>query len=279
MKSVLKQVIGVPLGVFLIILPVRTMFMPHDVTGGGVGGIAIILYKTLHLNMSVVTLIINGSLLILGLALLGKKFFVKTAYGSLLFPIFMQIIPSVSLSDDIILSVLFGALSTAVGVNILYHLDASCGGTTIPPLIFKKYFGTNESIGLFLTDATVVVASLFIFGVEAFMYSALVIMLTSLIMEYLSNGMTRKKVIYIMSKEHKAIAKDLFNVIGRGATNLVAQGAYTDEEKTVLMIVLNDRDLHKLQSIIAKHDPKAFTIVQTVSKVTGDAFTYHSVVR
>lgn len=278
MKSILTQVIGVPVGIFFIVLPIRTMFMTHDVAGGGVGGISIILFKTLHLNMSIVTLVINGILLIAGLVFLGKNFFFKTAYGTLLVPVFMQLIPDVMLSTDTILSVLFGSLLTAIGVNTLYYLDASSGGSTIPPAILKKYFGINQSVGLLVTDAAVVLASLFVFGPEAFMYSALVIILTSIIMEYLSNGVSRKKVIYIMSTEHEAISKDLFKVVGRGATNLMAQGAYTHRDKTVLMIVLNDRDLNKLQAILDRHDPNAFTIVQTVARVSGEAFTYHPMV-
>jgi len=278
MVNIIKHVVGVPLGIFLIILAVNTMFAPHDVAAGGVGGIAIIVRYLFDINMTWTALTINGVLLIVGYFFLGKEFFIKTAYGSMLVPLFVAIIPQVALTDDVLLSVLFGSLSTAMGVNILYYLNASSGGTTIPPLILKRYFGTNASLGLLITDAVVVVASLFVFGVEAFMYSALVIILTAIIMEYLTVGLTRKKVVYIISSEIDAIATDLMSIIGRGATKIQAKGAYTEKDKEVLMVVLKDRDFRQLSKIIDKHDEKAFVIVQNVSKVLGEGFTYRSVV-
>ncbi|MDL2211776.1 YitT family protein [Erysipelotrichaceae bacterium OttesenSCG-928-M19] len=279
MTNILKHIFGVALGIFLICLAVNTMFAPHQVAAGGVGGISTIFFNVFQINMALTALVINSVLLVVGLILLGKSFFIKTAYGALLFPLFIELIPKVPLSNDILLSVLFGSLLTAMGVNILYYLDASSGGTTVPPLILKKYFGINPSLGLFITDALVVISSLFIFGVQQFMYAALVIMLTSIIMEYLTSGLTRKKVVYIISEKQDLIAAELMNNIGRGATRLLAQGAYTSEERNVLMIVLNDRDFNKLQKIIADYDPQAFVIIHNVSKVLGQGFTYHSVVQ
>ena len=277
--KIMKQIIGVPVGVFLIVLAINTMFAPHNVAGGGVGGISIIMKHLFSIEMAITALTINSVLLVIGYLTLGKAFFVKTVYGTLLMPIFIGIIPVTAFSDDVLLSVLFGSFLTAVGVNVLYYLNASSGGTTIPPLVLKKYFGMNPSLGLLISDATVVVASLFIFGVEQFMYSALVIVLTSIIMEYMMVGLTRKKVVYIMSDQLDEIAAEIMNDVGRGATRLQAKGAYTKQDKEVLMVVLNASDFKKLQQIVERYDDKAFVIEQSVSRVMGEAFTYHSVVQ
>ncbi|MDF9866918.1 uncharacterized membrane-anchored protein YitT (DUF2179 family) [Bacilli bacterium PM5-3] len=277
--KLVKQIVGVPLGVFFIVLAINTMFAPHQVAAGGVGGIAIIMQKLASINLATTALTINSILLVIGLFILGKEFFIKTAYGTLVMPMLIKVIPEVALTNDILLSVLFGSLLTAIGVNILYYLNASSGGTTIPPLLMKKFFGLNQSLGLLITDAVVVIASLFVFGIEQFMYSALVIMLTSIIMEYLTSGLTRKKAVYIISDKHEEISNDIINIVGRGATKLIAQGAYTNEKKYVLMVVLNDRDFNRLQQIIEMHDKKAFVIVHNVSKVIGQGFSYRSVVQ
>lgn len=278
MKEIIKQYLGVSFGIFCIAFSINIMFAPNGLAPGGTGGIGIILEELFGFNISISVLIMNACMLIVGLLLLGKDFFFKTAFGTLLLPALLAIIPQVSLTDDKLLSVIFGALIIAVGMNVLYHFDASSGGTTIPPLLLKKYFGMNQALGLFVSDALVVFASLFVFGIETFLYSTLVVMLTSVIMELIVNGLSNKKLLYIISNNIDEIAQDIFSDVGRGVTKLHAQGAYSKKEKDVLMIVLNNRDLLKIEKIAYYHDPKAFLIIQPVSKVTGDAFTYHSVV-
>lgn len=273
----IKQVVGVAFAMFLISASVNLLFAPHNLAPGGVGGIAVILKYLLGFNMSIVALSINSVLLLIGYIMLGKSFFIKTAYGTLLLPIYLAIIPIVPLTNDVLLSVLFGSLMTAIGVNILYYLNASSGGTSIPPLILKKYFAMNTSLGLFITDAVIVCLTLAVFGVESFMYCILVIMLTSIIMESLTMGMSRKKVVYIMSDNLDLISNDIIKIVKRGATKLVAEGAYSGNPKKILMVVLNDRDLHKVQNIVDVHDSKAFVFVQSISKVIGEGFTYYSV--
>lgn len=275
-KELLKQIFFVPVGIFLIVLPIKTMLAPLGVSGAGTGGIAIIVKHMFDINMSIFVLIVNLILLFISLFVLGKGFFLKTFYGTLLYPLILGLIPEVAITDDIMLSVLFASLSTALGVNILYYLNASSGGTSIPPVILKKYTGLNVSLGLFISDGIVVVASAFVLGIQSFMYSSLLVMLTSVIMESLSSGFSRKKSILIISEQHRAIANDILNKIGRGATYLQAKGAYSEKNLEILMVVLNERDYFKLQSIVNENDPNAFVIVQNAQRVVGGAFRYHT---
>lgn len=278
MRDIIKQIIGVTFGVFCIAIAFNMMFAPNGIAPGGTAGIGIILNKLFNISIPVFVFIINSIMLIIGLIFLGKSFFLKTVYGTLLLPVLMAIIPQVRISDDILLSVIFGALLIAVGMNVLYHFNASSGGTTIPPLLMKKYFGTNQALGLFLSDAIVVSASLFAFGIEIFLYSILVIILTSIIMELISNGLSNKKLVYIISDQIEAISEDIIVNVRRGVTKLHGQGAFSKKEKDILMVVVNSRDLMKIEEIAYKIDEKAFLIIMPVTKVTGQAFTYHSVV-
>lgn len=275
-KDLLKQIFFVPVGIFLIVLPIKTMLAPLGISGAGTGGIAIIVNNMFHINMSIFVLIVNLIMLFVALFLVGKGFFFKTFYGTLLYPLILGLIPEVAITQDVMLSVLFASLLTALGVNILYYLNASSGGTSIPPVILKKFTGLNVSVGLVISDGIVVVASAFVLGIESFMYSSLLVMLTSVIMETLSSGLSRKKSILIISEHHRAIAQAILKEIGRGATYLQAKGAYSDKELEILMVVLNERDYFKLQSIVNNNDPNAFIIVQNASKVVGGAFRYHT---
>lgn len=278
MKDLIKQTIGVSFGIFCIALSFNMMFVPNGIAPGGSAGFGIIVNKLFDINIPIFVLIINMIMLIIGLIFLGQAFFLKTVYGTLLLPFFLAIVPTIRISDDILLSVIFGALLVAIGMNIMYHYNASSGGTTIPPLLMKKYFGMNPALGLFISDAIVVLASLFLFGVEVFLYSILVIILTSLIMEVITNGLSSKKIMYIISNEIDEISDNIIKNVRRGVTRLHAQGAYSGREKDVLMVVVNNKDIMKIEKLAYDIDEKAFLIIQPVTKVTGQAFTYHSVV-
>ncbi|WP_218795622.1 YitT family protein, partial [Enterococcus hirae] len=177
-----------------------------------------------------------------------------------------------------LLSVIFGSAIFALGVAILYKNNSSSGGTTIPPLIFKKYFHLNTSIGLLVTDAFVVSLNLFIFGFEEFLYAILSIVITSIVMSYIETGMNRKKSIMVMSETSiEEIRQRLSAEIGRGLTLLEAKGGYNRKSKEVLLIVVTDQEFSRVKPLIEEIDPTAFVIVSSVAEVTGSGFTYHPI--
>ncbi|MBQ4163611.1 MAG: YitT family protein, partial [Turicibacter sp.] len=94
-------------------------------------------------------------MLILTFFFLGRPVFIKTVIGSMLLPISLAVVPEIKVVEDPFLAVIFGSAIFAVGVAILYKIGASSGGTTIPPLIFQKYFGISTSLGLLLTVAVI----------------------------------------------------------------------------------------------------------------------------
>ena len=154
--------------------------------------------------------------------------------------------------------------------------NASSGGTAIPPLIFKKFFGLNTAIGLFLADGVVVALSLMVFSVEAFFYAVSSIFITSVTMSYIENGMNKKKMVYIISDMYSAISNAVLNEIGRGVTMIPVVGAYEQSQRQMLMVTCDKRDYQKLIVTVNKYDEKAFMITDTVSDVHGQGFSYQS---
>jgi uncharacterized membrane-anchored protein YitT (DUF2179 family) len=168
-------------------------------------------------------------------------------------------------------SVIFG-----IAVSILYANKASSGGTAIPPLIFKKYWKLNPSIGLFVTDGVVVLLCLLVFSVDAFFYAVSSIFITMATMNYLENGVNKKKMVYIISDKNEAITNDILYKIERGVTIVPVIGAYKQDEKHMLMVTLSKKNYQQLLTIVDSHDKKAFMITDTVSDVHGQGFTYES---
>ncbi|MDA3972526.1 YitT family protein [Enterococcus thailandicus] len=251
---------------------------PHHVAAGGVSGLGILFESAFGMNRALVILALNSLMLVLAILFLGKKLFLKVLFGSIVFPLVIAIVPETMVTSDRLLSVIFGSAIFALGVAILYNNNSSSGGTTIPPLIFKKYFHLNTSIGLLFTDAVVVSLNLLIFGFEEFLYAILSIVITSIVMTYIETGLNRKKSIMIMSEDSlEEIRIRLTAEIGRGLTLLEAKGGYNRKPKEVLLIVTTDQEFTRIKPLIKEIDPAAFVIANNVAEVTGSGFTYHPI--
>lgn len=274
----LKSYGKITFALFLLAASINLFLGPHHIAAGGVSGIGILLESAIGWDRAVVIMILNIVMLILAYVFLGKGPFLRVFFASFAFPLAVALVPEVKVADDRLLSVIFGSALFAVGVAILYKNQSSSGGTTIPPLIFKKYFGLNPAIGLLATDALVVSMSLFVFGFEEFLFAILSIVITSVVMNYIETGFNRKKSLMIMSDAHlEEIRAAVFEKVSRGATLLEAQGGYQQSEKQVLLIVSSDQEFIQIRQIIEEIDPKAFVIVSTVSEVLGQGFSYHPI--
>ena len=181
-----------------------------------------------------------------------------------------------TLVTDPMLSMAAGSVIFGIAISILYANKASSGGTAIPPLIFKKYFKLNTSVGLFITDGVVVLLSLIIFSVDAFFYAVFSILITSATMAYIESGMNKKKKVYIISDFHEKIARDVMNDIQKGVTILPVIGARSKKTKQMLMVTLDMKKYRQLLEIVNSHDREAFIIADTVSDVHGRGFSYDS---
>jgi len=276
MKFWLKKIAYIVLAIVLISVCVNMFLGPHYIAAGGLTGLAIILEEWLNVSRSVVIYIGNAIVLGLTFIFLGKEIFYNTVIGAALLPFFVSIVPRYMLINDRMLSMVIGSAIFGIAVSILYHHNASSGGTAVPPLILKKYFNLSPSIGLFITDGIVVTLCLFVFDVDAFFYAIASIFITSAVMSYIENGTNKKKMVYIISRFHESITKDIMHEIGRGVTLIPSVGAFEQQQKPMMMVTLGSKDYQKLITIVDNHDKEAFMITDTVSDVHGRGFTYES---
>lgn len=275
MRKIIKQIPLVVAALTLIGVSINMFFGPHHIAAGGVSGIGILAEQAFGVDRAIVVLVLNGCMLALTFLFLGKSVFARTVIGSLLLPVALGVIPEIMVTQDRLLSVIFGSAIFAVGVAILYKIEASSGGTTIPPLIFKKYFGLNTSIGLLATDAIIVFFNIFVFGLDEFFFAVLSLVLTSIVMNYIETGLKRKKAVLIMSeKAIDDIKNELLEKVNRGITVFAVSGGYTGREKQMLMIILGNQEYLATLKTIERIDKKAFVIAYNVAEVHGLGFTY-----
>ena len=271
-----KKGVYIVLAITMMSISVNMFLGPHNIAAGGLTGLSIILEHLLRLDRAIVILVGNAIVLAAAWVFLGRETFFKTVIGAALLPVIIGFVPHMMLIEDTMLSMVVGSVLFGIAVSVLFQIKASSGGTSIPPLILQKKFGWNTSVGLFVTDGVVVGLSLLVFSVEAFFYAVFSIFITSMVMQTIETGISKKKMVYIISEAHEAIAHDVLHEIGRGVTILPAIGAYQKKPIQMLMVTLNTRDHRRLIGIVNQYDPGAFMIVDTVSDVHGKGFSYES---
>lgn len=271
----IKKLGAIAFAIALVAVCVNMFLGPHSIAAGGVTGLAIILE---YFGLERAMVILVGNILVLALAffLLGREVFFNTVIGASLLPLFVYLVPNHMLVQEPMLSMVAGSVLFGVAISILYANNASSGGTAVPPLIFKKYFGMNPSLGLFLSDGVVVLLSLIVFSVDSFFYAIFSIAVTSLTMRYIETGINKKKLVYILSDKNQQITDDILQKIERGVTLVPVIGAYEKLEKQMLMVTLPSSDYKALCEVVNEHDKTAFMITGTVSDVHGEGFTYES---
>lgn len=286
LKKKLIEYIYITIGVAIASSAFSFFLNPLNLVIGGVSGVGIILKNVINgFNPAFTIFIVNVILLFLGLFLLGKDFFIKTTYGSIIFPIFIYIFgklyDGINIDADIknldmVLIVLFSSILTGIGLGIVLKFGGTTGGTEVFQKIFHKYFHLSFSTSLYILDGIVIVAGLAlkVTNIETFLYAIIFTSLCGQAIDTVVYSGFNRRAVYIISKKNDQIKKFILDDIKRGLTSIRVVGEYTKNEQEMLLCVLNSNEYNKLKSIINEVDPNAFYFVVRAHEVGGEGFTY-----
>ncbi len=253
----------------LIAISINWFYAPHGVAAGGATGIAILIQEAFGVSVGLTTLIVNVIMLGLAWRLLDHQTTRRILIGSFLLPVLLAIIPQHNLVEDRLLAVIVGSVIFAVGVGLNYQIDASSGGTTVPPMILKKYFNIKPAIGLFAVDLLVCLFNIPVSGMEAFILAIFAIGLTSLVMTYVETGFDRKKAVYIMSPVIADIKQVIQEQSDHGLTVQSVVGGYSGQPTEMLMVVVEQSDFKRLVDRVRHIDKQAFILAVEATEVHG----------
>lgn len=264
-------------GNFLYAFAVTAFVVPADLVTGGSTGIALAANHMFGLSVSGFMLTINIGMLILGLIFLGKAFAATTLASTFLIPAFLEVceraLEGVTLSSDPFLCTVFGGIGIGVALGIVIRTGSSTGGMDIPPLILAKYTRVPVSVGMYVLDVLILFLQAIYSPLDNFLYGVvLVIIYTVAIDKVLLLGQSRIEV-KIISEQVGQIAEAVLHELDRGVTLLSAEGGYTHENTQVLLSVVSNRELSRLEKIVHRVDPECFMVVNKVSEVRGRGFS------
>ena len=275
--SVLKSIIPVMIGNIIYALVVKLFILPTNLMSSGTTGIALLANHFLGIPVSFFILIFNVCMLILGLIVLGKKFAMTTIVSTLMYPIalefFNQTLGEFVITNNELLNTIFAGLGIGLALGIVLRSGASTGGMDIPPLVLNHFFRIPVSVSLYVFDFIILSSQSLYNPLERLLYGIILILLTSIVLDKVLLMGTTKTEVKIISPKFEKIAEEILSEMDRGVTLLDARGGYLKNEHSVVLSVVSNRELPKIEKLVRALDPDAFMIVSRVSEVWGRGFS------
>ncbi|MDQ0973024.1 uncharacterized membrane-anchored protein YitT (DUF2179 family) [Neobacillus niacini] len=264
-----KKIIIVTVGAFLNALAINLFLIPANVYSSGFTGVAQLLSKVLSeqtpLNMSMgfLLLMLNIPVAILGWLKVGRSFTIYSFLSVALSSLFLELIPITQVSKDILLNSVFGGVILAVGVGLTLKWGASTGGVDIIAMVLSRMKDKPIGSYMFVMNAVIIITAGFLYGWEKALYTIVSLYASTRVVDAIHTRHA-KLTAMIITKKADELKKAIHSQLVRGITMIPAKGAFSNESRDMLMIVITRYELYDLERILAEVDPNAFTnIIQT----------------
>lgn len=264
-------------GNLLLAFLVNTFVLPSNIIMGGATGIGVVLSKVLPLDTATIVLIFNILMLLLGAAVLGKKFLVTTVASSLLYPVFlgiMQRIPALSITtENPLLFVLFGGSMLGVSLGMIMRIGASTGGADVLALVCHKWFHAPVSVCVWIVDGLIILGQALFATSDQILYGIVFLVTESLVLDQVMLLGQSQIQIFAVSPKSEKIRHALLNDLSAGATMVQIESGYLGNQQQGILCVIPPRKLHEATRLIQSIDPDVFMTVTKIKEVRGQGFT------
>lgn len=250
---------------------------PNDIVSGGVTGIGQIINKLTGLPIGVLTIVMNIPLFIIAWKKFGMKFIIGSLIGLLAGSLFIDLFNNLAIvaTTDTLLAAVYGGLIKGVGWGMVYSTGATGGGSDIAArFLRRKYPYINFGTIALALDAVVVITFAVIFKkFDSAMYTVITIFVSSRVVNLILYGATNSNVCFIVTSQHQQIADAVTESLHRGATLIKAQGAYTGEDRCVVLAAIKRNQIADLKKLVNTIDEHAFVIITESHEVFGKSFS------
>lgn len=274
----LLSLLMVLLGNALYALTVKLFLLPANLISCGTTGLALIANHLTGVPISGFIFVFNMVMLAVGWWLLGRKFAMTTVLSSLFYPIALEVLNltlgEVCITEDILLNTLFSGLGLGGALGIVIRAGASTGGMDIPPLVLKKLFHIPVSASLWAFDFCIMLGQMMFHRAEDLLYGIILLMMISWALNKMLLLGTDRTEVKIVSSQAAAIRDAILSRIDRGVTMLHGEGGYLHRQTEIILSVVSNHELPKIEQLARSIDPDCFMIVTRVTEVWGRGFTY-----
>ena len=273
-----EQYFMISIGIIIMVFGFYYFLLPAHLVAGGVSGLGLVFNKFWGFRMSYVVFSFNMILLGFAYLFLGKRVFIKSIYGSLLFPIslylFEHFAPVIDIESDFVLAVTFGGIFVGLGFGLVIKYGGTSGGTDIPIKILNKKLKLSLSASIYSVDGFIILLGVIAFygdyGIRIGLYALITMFISGKVADMVIVGSNSKKAVQIITDYPEEIKESIYNAVYRGVTEVEIQGGYSRSKKTMLVTVITRQEYYLVRNIIANIDENAFVYVTPATEIQGD---------
>ena len=274
-KDAVYQYLLIMLGSLVFALGQLYFIKPLHIPMGGVSGIALVTNYLWNLPIGVVSIVLNIPLFFLGWRTRGRGFFLKTAFGTVVSSIFVDLLVNIvpAFDGDMLIAALYGGIVMGAGYGLIFRAGGTSGGVDI----IAKWMNKQKDIPIgttnLVSNAVVIVGSAVIYGnLDSALYAMITSYLTSMVIDKMIYGMDAQKSAMIITSKPKEVAGAIMSELNRGCTGMDATGMYTGDKRTVLICAVRRHEAGTLKKLILEQDEHAFMLISNISEVFGTNF-------
>lgn len=265
------------LGNVCLALSAQLFLLPSGLPTGGTTGIALAVNALTGMPVSAFVLAFNVAMLLLGLLVMGRKFAATTVLSTFLYPIalevFHRLLGDVILTENLMLNTVFYGAGVGLSLGMVIRAGSSTGGMDIPPLVLNRLLNIPVSAILYVFDCLILLLQAAYLPAEKVLYGILLVMIYSIVLDKVMLLGTSRTEIKVVSAKAEEIRGAILQQMDRGVTMLDGEGGYARQPLQMIMSVVSNRELPRLEQIIHGIDPESFMVVSRVSEVRGRGFT------
>ncbi|WP_312108354.1 YitT family protein [Brevibacillus reuszeri] len=272
-RRLLMRALAIIIGAMLVAVGLEIFLVPNNIIDGGVTGLSIMMSHLTGLKLGLFLFILNLPFLVIGYNQIGKTFAISTLFGVAVMSVGTALLHDVpSLTEDLLLSAVFGGIIVGIGVGLVIRAGGSLDGTEIVAILLTKKspFSVGEVVMFF--NLFILGSAGFIFGWDRAMYSLIAYYIAYKMIDLTMVGLEQSRSVYIISEQPDEIGDALAARLGRGITYLSGEGGYSGEAKKVIFCVITRLEEAKLKSIVEEIDSSAFLAIGHIHDVSGGRF-------
>ena len=263
---------------FLFAVSVTGFIRPHGIILGGATGLGLLITHYIPMKLSVVVMIINVVLLLIAFVTMGKKFALSTLANSILYPsvmyIFETFIDLGKVTEDPMLSCVFGGVLMGIGIGLILKTGSSTGGTDVIAVAINKYTHMNLSVLLYMVDGVIMACQLMFSNREQVLLGIFLMALLTITMNKIMIMGKSQIQLMIFSEKTEEIRQMILGQEDAGATLFHIEKGYTREESKAIMCIIPRRKFYDMCEMIQKEDPTAFWTISEVNEIHGRGFSF-----
>lgn len=268
--TTIMHYVMITLGIVIYSIALEMFLIPNSVLDGGLTGIALMINYQTGILLGILTFVLNFPFVILGWRMLGMRFALSYLYAMLLLLVCTSVLHDVEpVTDNELLSIVFGGILLGAGVGLVIKGGACLDGTELLAMLLNKRLPISVGQVILVINLLIFSVSAFMFSIDRALLSLLTYIIASKLIDQVETGFNEAKQTIIICNDGATIATEIYERLGRTMTILDAHGLLSGK-KDMMYCVITRLELMELRRIVDKYDGSAFITVSDISEIIGN---------